>query len=252
MYVKYLDPGVFRAAPRLPIARSPSTTALTAVQRQVSGFRVRSHGRRLARFAPGPPVFDPPGRSRSLVCSPTPPEVSRPSGGVTAEVRSTRDYHPRHLPPLAFLKPSTVFSFRQLTCSVSYRHHLWDSKNTNDSVFLAVLTGPSWGQSRPGSQSPDTSTPGGANKAPLRCLQRCPPSTSAFLPCTASARLSPARLQATDSATGHADMPGAPAPIACHLPAHCVNVSLTEAAASNRFGRRARRHARSCRQTASA
>lgn len=194
----------------------------------------------------------PPDRSRALAPAPTPPELCRPSGGVIAGVRSSRAYHPRHLPPLTFLKPSTVCTSSRLACFLSHRHHLWDSKNTNDSVFLAVLTGPSWGQSRPGSQSPDTSTPGGANKAPLCCLQQCPPSTDAFLPCTASARLSPLRLQATDPATGHADMPGAPAPIACHLPAHRVSVSLTETAASNRDGRRARRHARSCRQTASA
>jgi len=41
---------------------------------------------------------------------PTPPEFSRPSGDVIAEVRSSRDYHPRHLPPLVFLKPSTACS----------------------------------------------------------------------------------------------------------------------------------------------
>jgi hypothetical protein len=85
-----------------------------------------------------------PAEARHLVHVPTPPEVSGPSGGVIAGVRFTRDYHPRHLPPLVFLKPSTVYSSRRLACSVSHRHHLWDSKNTNSSLrFLAVPTGPS-------------------------------------------------------------------------------------------------------------
>jgi hypothetical protein len=55
-------------------------------------------------------------------------EVCRPSGGVIAGVRNTRDYHPWHLPPLVFLRPSTACTSRQLACSVSHRHHLWDSK----------------------------------------------------------------------------------------------------------------------------
>jgi hypothetical protein len=78
-----------------------------------------------------------------LFHSPTPPEVCRPSGDVIAGVRSTRDYHPRHLPPMVFLKPSTACTSRRLTCSVSYRHHLWDSKNTFGVAFLVFLTGPS-------------------------------------------------------------------------------------------------------------
>jgi len=54
----------------------------------------------------------------------------RPSGDITAGVRSARDFHTRHLPPLPFLRTSTDYSSRRLACPVSYRHHLWDSKNT--------------------------------------------------------------------------------------------------------------------------
>jgi hypothetical protein len=39
---------------------------------------------------------------------------------------------PQHLPPMVFLRPSTDCSSRRLACLVSYRHHLWDSKNTNN------------------------------------------------------------------------------------------------------------------------
>lgn len=85
--------------------------------------------------------MQPPDRNRAAPPS-TPPEVCRPSGGVIAGVRSTRDYHPRHLPPLVFLKPSTAYSSRRLTYPVSYRHHLWDSKNTNRFIAsLVFLTG---------------------------------------------------------------------------------------------------------------
>jgi hypothetical protein len=55
-------------------------------------------------------------------------EVLRPSGDVTCEVRLTRDFHPRHLPPLDFLSPPTASSFARLACLISYRHHLWGSK----------------------------------------------------------------------------------------------------------------------------
>lgn len=56
-------------------------------------------------------------------------ELARPSGDVCAEVRSSRAYHTRHLPPLGFLIPSTVYSFRRIACPVSYKRHLWGSKN---------------------------------------------------------------------------------------------------------------------------
>lgn len=52
-----------------------------------------------------------------------------------------RDFHPRHCPPLGFLNPSTVYSSEHVVCLVSYRHHLWDSKNRNDSVKLRVSNG---------------------------------------------------------------------------------------------------------------
>jgi hypothetical protein len=57
-------------------------------------------------------------------------ELGCPSGDVCAEVRSSRAYHTRHLPPLGFLIPSTVCSFRRIACPVSYKHHLWGSKNS--------------------------------------------------------------------------------------------------------------------------
>jgi len=55
-------------------------------------------------------------------------EVSRPSGGFSPGVRSTRGFHPRHLPPLGFLNPSTACSSSQLARLLSYEHHLWGSK----------------------------------------------------------------------------------------------------------------------------
>lgn len=55
-------------------------------------------------------------------------EVLRPSGDITCGVRLTRDFHPRHLPPLGFLNPPTVSSSAWLACRISYRHHLWGSK----------------------------------------------------------------------------------------------------------------------------
>jgi hypothetical protein len=56
------------------------------------------------------PFAGPTNRSQSLLHSPTPPEVFVPSGDVTAGVRPTREYHSRHLPPLIFLRSSTVYS----------------------------------------------------------------------------------------------------------------------------------------------
>jgi hypothetical protein len=97
-----------------------------------------------------------------LASSPTPPEVSCPSGGIIAGVRSTRDYHPRHLPPMVFLRPPTVCSSKRLACSVSHRHHLWDSKNKR--IARLPPRGPDRSirrRSRPGSRSSDKSSPPG-------------------------------------------------------------------------------------------
>jgi hypothetical protein len=44
----------------------------------------------------------------------------------------------QHLPSMAFLRPSTAYSSRRLACPVSYRHHLWDSKNTNETTSACV------------------------------------------------------------------------------------------------------------------
>jgi len=106
-------------------------------------------------------------------------------------------------------------------------------------VFLAVLTGPSWGQSRPGLQGPDTlAHPKGTRTAPLYCLQQCRPSIEAFAPCTAPTCHSPTRLQATDTGGGHAGMPGDRAPIACRSHAHNLSVSPPDTVASNRYRKR--------------
>jgi hypothetical protein len=94
-------------------------------------------------------------RSRSSLHSPTPPEVSLPSGDVTAGVRSTRDYHTRHLPPLIFLRSATAYSSNGLP--VMFRTGTtYGFQRTRTSVApLAVLSGlpsrtlPSW-IARPG------------------------------------------------------------------------------------------------------
>lgn len=122
----------------------PRLQPSAAPQRHVANIRVCLPGRTIRRFAPTPRSCCPPDRGRVLAPAPTPPELCRPSGGVIAGVRSTRDYHPRHLPPLAFLKPSTVCTSSRLACFLSHRHHLWDSKNTNGvSRILEFPTGSS-------------------------------------------------------------------------------------------------------------
>jgi hypothetical protein len=89
-----------------------------------------SHNCQTSRFAVGlPSAINPaetglwPAQARLL-------RFLRPSGDITAGVRSTRAFHTRHLPPMPFLRTSTDYSSRRLACPVSYRHHLWDSKNT--------------------------------------------------------------------------------------------------------------------------
>jgi hypothetical protein len=76
-------------------------------------------------------------------------------------------------------------------------------------VFLAVLTGPSWGQSRPGLQGPDTQTHPEARPHGAVVLLATLPTLNRSL-----------------------------------RPVHRVNVSLTASIASNRYRRRARRHTR--------
>jgi hypothetical protein len=177
-----------------------------------------------------------------LVCSPTPPEVLCPSGDVTAGVRFARDYHPRHLPPLAFLRPPTVYSSKQLVCLVSYRHHLIGFKEHERHVaFLAVLTGPSWGQSRPGSQGSDTLTTRRRPHGSAACLQRRPaPADETFASCNVSA------VSLTESAASnrygrraHRHTRRSRLTTSCPF-VQCANMSLTESAASNRYGRRTR------------
>lgn len=118
----------------------PRLQPWAAFQRQASDFQASSRGPlESPTLRWGLPLFGQPDRSRTLRSSPTPPEVSRPSGDVSAGVRFARVYHPRHLPPLTFLRPSAVYSSRQIVCLLSYRHHLWDSKNTNNRCRLAIL-----------------------------------------------------------------------------------------------------------------
>lgn len=72
---------------------------------------------------------------------PTFRELPRPSGDIFAGVRCSRAYHPRHLPFLDFLNPSTVCSSRQLARHISYKRHLWDSKVKELSGFLPKRQG---------------------------------------------------------------------------------------------------------------
>lgn len=107
-----MDLGGFRGGPRTTIAhRSPAPTLGCTTE---TGC-VRPGSCLLASISPALrrvlPYTGPINRSRSLLHSPTPPEVSVPSGDVTAEVRSTRDYLSRHLPPLIFLRSPTAYSF---------------------------------------------------------------------------------------------------------------------------------------------
>jgi len=67
----------------------------------------------------------------------TPLTTSPPESGILEA--ST----PRHLPPLGFLNPSTVYSSKRLACLVSYRRHLWGSKNQDaPGNFRAPAEGP--------------------------------------------------------------------------------------------------------------
>jgi hypothetical protein len=51
-------------------------------------------------------------------------EVEHPSDDISAGVRLTRVYLTRHLPPMGFLNPSTVYSSRRFACLVSCRRHM--------------------------------------------------------------------------------------------------------------------------------
>jgi len=150
-------------------------------------------------------------RSRTLARERTPPEVSRPSGDITAGVRYTRDFHSRHLPPMSFLRTSTDYSSRRLACPVSYRHHLWDSKNTRGHCL---------------SCGPDRTILGTAlfGITKTRTCQQ-PESYQLRKSCR-----DPTRASHYLSRT----FPGK----------HCVDVSLTEPPASRPNERRAHRHAR--------
>jgi len=105
-----MDLGGFRGRPTLTIARqspAPTLGCTPETGSVLSGLCVPAQLPPLcARFR----LIDPSNRSRSSQHSPTPPEVSSPSGDVTAGVRSTRAYHTRHLPPLTFLRSATAYS----------------------------------------------------------------------------------------------------------------------------------------------
>jgi hypothetical protein len=254
LYVKYWDPGVFRASPRPPIARRPSTPALTAVQRQVSGVRACS-----------PWPLDLPALPGFVRSSTRPTGVGRCSAGprllrfrVPLAASLLRSGLPGITTPGTF-RPWPFSSLRRIAPSDS-SPVLFHTGTTSGIQRARTIRRLPCGPDRSilGTVPPGIAKPGHAetrkslHTAPMRCMQQCLPSTEAFLPCSASAHHSPSRLQATDPTSGRADLPGIPAPNACRPPAHIVCVSLTAAIASNRFGRRARRHARSCRQAASA
>lgn len=65
-------------------------------------------------------------------------ELTRPSGDITAGIRFTRAFHTRHLPPMGFLIPSTASTSSRLACPVSYRRHLWDSKNKSGARYPII------------------------------------------------------------------------------------------------------------------
>jgi hypothetical protein len=106
-----MDLGGFRGGPRATIAHHSPAPTLGCTTETGS---VRPGSCLLASILPALrrvlPFVGPTNRSRSLLHLPTPPEVSVPSGDVTAGVRSSREYHSRHLPPVTFLRSSTACS----------------------------------------------------------------------------------------------------------------------------------------------
>jgi hypothetical protein len=132
--------GVFRECPRGTTSRLPAATAFAAPQRQV-----RASGRALPGL--GAPLCvgysrltHPTGVGRGVAVPRLPrftvPRAASPlESGTRVEpsIEVAPDVgFPPHLPPLAFLRPPTACSSSRLACPVSYRHHLWDSKNTNN------------------------------------------------------------------------------------------------------------------------
>jgi hypothetical protein len=194
------------------------------------------------RFASDSSECGPPNRGRMWLCETAPPEIFSPSGGITVGVRSTRDFHPRHLPSLAFLSPSTVYSSKRFACLVSYRHHLWDSKNMNGRYLLAFLTGLPWGQSRPGLQAGHAHNPEGLPARFRREKQRKPgtrwrvyptrPKVSASLTAQTASRLNGRRA--------HQPAWRSRLMASCTLRT-TVEMSLTRTTASDCYGRRALR-----------
>lgn len=145
-------------------------------------------------------------RTRPLVGRTTPPQVSFPSGDVPVGVRSTRAYHTRHLPPSGFLSPTTACSSERLACPLSSRHHLWDSKNTNNGVCLAVLNSSSEDALAQASQGFGCSS----NSRLPETDYRLEPDGSHILtssaPHIAPIRHSPRALQAEPAGGGHTGM----------------------------------------------
>jgi hypothetical protein len=124
----HLDLEVFRGFPCVVSAHQLADLPWATPQRPNLRFRFRPTRLSFCAFATQPPckTFSPEwevvSRNRASL------EVSRPSGGFSTGVRSTRVFHSRHLPPLGFLNPSTACSSSQLARSISYEHHLWGSK----------------------------------------------------------------------------------------------------------------------------
>jgi hypothetical protein len=67
------------------------------------------------------------------------PWVSRPSGDSAVGIRYSRACLTRLLPPVAFLRPSTDYSSDRVACLLSYRRHLWGSKNVNNLSVLSAF-----------------------------------------------------------------------------------------------------------------
>lgn len=157
--MKYWDPGVFRASPRPPIARRPSTPALTAVQRQVSGVRACS-----------PWPLDLPALPGFVRSSTRPTGVGRCSAGprllrfrVPLAASLLRSGLPGITTPGTF-RPWSFSNLRRFTppdnSPVLFRTGTTSGiqRTRLDVAFLVFLTGPSKGQSRPGLRASDTIT----------------------------------------------------------------------------------------------
>jgi hypothetical protein len=162
--------------------------------------------RKQHRFARHSLSCGPNERTHSLVGRTTPPQVSFPSGDVPVGVRSTRAYRTRHLPPSGFLSPTTVCSSERLACPLSSRHHLWDSKNTNNGVCPAILNSSSEDELAQASQRFGRSNNTRLSETGYRLEPDGSPSPTSSAPHIAPVRHSPRALHAEPGGGGHTSM----------------------------------------------